>query len=455
MTNQNSFSTKYIFLLLVILAIAITSKIAVFNQVYSLTPDTVIQSDTRRYEEPALQFLKEGTLAIAPSSQQTTTLSTTPIYSLFIVGIYKTFEESDHYAVVIAQILLSALTILIIFLIARQLWEPKVAILAASFMAIEPLQTLYSQTILSETLFTFFMAFSLLAFTYLLSTKNRFRWALILGIMLTLATMTRPISYYLVLCIILGLLIFKQRVAHSWTQLLIISLLILLPFILVTSAWKARNENLTGVYALNDAMSETMLYYKAKGVLMTADSLTEDEAQAEIIKRLPANFKTPKERADTETKLAKEIILGDMGSYLKLSLKGLKAIILGPGLVSQAMFYDYKNRGLKTNSTEKDYKLWYWILIAYGLAFIAITYLFSAYGFFLAFKSSSPQHNVIHILMLGTILYFILISTGHTAADSRMRVPVIPIIILYAAYGISHAFNTLKRSKVSAKRISN
>lgn len=447
---QNSISPKYIVVLFVILTLSVLSKLVLFDQVYSLSPKTVIQSDTPRYEEPALQYLKEGTLAIAPQSEKTTTLSTTPVYSLFIVGIYKVFGEKNHPALMIAQIIVSALTLFLIFLLALQLWGSKTAVIVAGLMAIEPLQTLYAQSILSETLFTFFLAFSLLAFTYLLSTKNKFKWALLLGLMLTLATMTRPISYYLVFCIILGLVIFKQYVTHSWSQLLSICLLILLPFLLTTTFWKVRNENLTGVYALNDAMSETLLYYKAKGVLMVANDLSDEEAQKEIIKRLPSAFKTPKERADAESKLAKEIILGDLGSYLKLSLQGIKAIVLGPGLKSQAMFYDYKNKGIKTTpgSAESSYKPWYIALIAYGLVFIVITYLFAAYGFFLSFKHANLQHLVIHFLMLGSILYFVLISTGHTAADSRMRTPIIPIILLYASYGLFSLLEAIKSRKI-------
>ena len=451
---QNSLSLKYIIALLVILSITVLSKVILFNQVYSISPKTVIQSDTRRYEEPALQLLKEGTLAINPRSEKTTTLSTTPVYSLLIAGIYKVFGEKNYHALITTQIIMSALTILMIFLIARQIWGSKTAIIASGLMAVEPLQTLYSQTILSETLFTLFLASSLLAFTKLLVTKNKLKWALLLGIMLTLATMTRPISYYLVFCIILGLVIFKQYVTQSWSQLFTICLLILLPFLLTTTYWKARNESLTGVYALNDAMSETLLYYKAKGVLMTANDQTEEEAQKEILARLPASFETPKQRADAETKLAKEIILGDLTSYLKLSLSGIKAIVLGPGLKSQAMFYDYKEKGIKTGATSADnkYKPWYLALIAYGLIFLVATYLFSAYGFFISFSGGNLQHRVVHLLMLGSILYFVLISTGHTAADSRMRTPIIPIILLYASYGLFSLFEALKSRKIRKKQ---
>ena len=448
--QTNRLNQKYFLGLIAFLIISSAIKVLIFNQVYDLSPETVIRSDTIRYEAPALELLKTGTLAIAPQSEKTTTLSTTPVYSLYIAGIYKLFGINNHYALIISQILLSTLTIFILFLLAHRLWSRKTAIVVMLLMTIDPLQFLYSQLILSETLFTFFLSSSLLAITSMFFSPQKAKWALIFGIFFTLTTMTRPISYYLLFCIVIGLIIFKKRITRSWSQLFIIILLMLLPFLLTTTAWKLRNENLTGVYVLNDAMSETLLYYKAKGVLITKKSLTDDEAQQEILERLPKNFKTPKERADAETKLAKEIILGDMTSYFKLSLKGLKAIIFGPGLTSQAIFYDDKQRGKTSNN---HYKPWYIILITYGIAFMLITYIFSAYGFLTALRDKSkPPYLVLHLLMLGTIFYFILISTGHTATDSRMRTPIIPIILLYASYGVISLLETVRSRKITKNK---
>ncbi|MEE9339870.1 MAG: glycosyltransferase family 39 protein [Methylococcaceae bacterium] len=447
-TATHFHKSSLIFILL-ILVFSTFSKIFLFDTIYNQSPASIQQNDTARYETPALQLLAQGTLAVVPMAPQTTTLSTTPVYSLFIAGVYKVFGVQNHYALMVIQILLSTLSVFILFLIAYRLWGTRVALIAASFMAIAPLQILYSQLILSETLFTLLFITSLLAFTYLITSPHKFTWAFILGIFITLATMTRPISYYLVFCIILGIIIFKQRFTQSWSQLIIISLLILLPFLLVTHAWKVRNEKLTGVYALNNAMSETMLYWKAKGVIMIGSSLNNDEAQQEIVKRLPTNLRTPLEQATAETKLAKEIILGDLGSYLKLTINGLKGIILGPGLSSQGGYYDLANKGryqatettqpsfIRNIEEKTGYQLWYLSLILYSSLLLLLSYLFSTYGFYRAIKTGSSQATVVHILMLGVIAYIILISTGHIAADSRMRSPITPIFLLYAAYGIS------------------
>ncbi len=433
-----------ILLIIFILLATSLSRILIFNHVFSSTPLSVERGDTSRYEEPALNLLTHGSLAINPTDPHTTALSTTPIYSLLIAASYKIFGLNNRYSMIIIQILLSSLTLLIVFLTTKQIWTKKVAFIAMTLMALEPLQTLYSQIILSETLFTLFLASSLFALSKLVLTQDKMRWALILGITITLATMTRPISYYLVFCFVLGLAVFKPYVAKSWLELGRITLLILIPLLLTTTAWKVRNENLTGVYVLNDAMNETLLYYKAKGVLMVGKSLTQEEAHQEILQRLSSGISTTKEQVEEESKLAKEIILNDPKSYFKLAMTGLKAIIFGPGLTSQAQFYDNKEEG-RTNT---GYKLWYLLLIGYGIAFMLLSYLFSIYGFIRSLNKSTKQEMTLHLLMLGVVTYFILISTGHIATDSRMRVPIIPIILIYASYGVFSLLEALKFRKI-------
>ncbi len=451
MSQEKKPQSIFTLILLVCSILFITNavRILIFDQVFSTTPSSVERGDTSRYEGPALHLLTQGSLAINPKDPHTTALSTTPIYSLFIAASYKTFGLNNRYSVIIIQILLSSLTLLIIFIIAQKIWSQKVAFIAMGLMAIEPLQTLYSQIMLSETLFTLLLASSLLSVTMLLLTQKKMRWALVLGVMITLATMTRPISYYLVFCFVFGLVIFKQYVTKSWLELISITLLILAPLVLTTSAWKARNESLTGVYVLNDAMNETLLYYKAKGVLMVGKSLTPEAAHQEILRQLPSNITTPKEQVEAESKLAKKIILNDLQSYLKLSITGLKAIIFGPGLTSQAQFYDHNEEG-RTNT---GYKLWYLLLIGYGITFMLFSYLLSIYGYIQSIKNSTKKEMTLHLLMLGVVIYFFLLSTGHIATDSRMRVPVIPIILLYASYGIINLLDVIKSRKIRKKQI--
>lgn len=436
-------NNKLLILLFIVLIFSTVSRVLLFNDIYNSNPQSIEINDTVRYESPALNLLHNGSLAIDPYSINTSSLSTTPGYSLFIAGIYTLLGE-DRYPLVIAQILASSLTILIIFFIAEKLWTRPIALIASTLMAVEPLQILYSQIIISETLFTLFITFSVLSIIYLFSSNNKncqYKWALILGFSITCATMIKPISYYLVVVIIMSLALSKKQLGYEWKNLAQVLMLIMLPAIFIYGTWQVRNGMLTGVFEINDAKSETLLFWKAKGVLMLRNSLTADEAQLAILKRLPSKFHSFKEKMKVEKELALKIIKNDLGNYVVLSVNSLKSILLGIGLDSQARYYGAETNAKGRNKLTKKktilsmYKPWFLLLIAYSSAFMLLVYLFATYGFISSFNLCTAN-KMINYLMLAIIVYFVLISSGHISAYSRMRVPIIPIFILYASYGI-------------------
>lgn len=450
-------NNKLLILIFIILVFSTISRVLLFNDIYSSNPQSIELNDTARYEKPALNLLHNGSLAIDPESINTSSLSTTPGYSLFIAGIYSLLGE-DRYFLVLVQILTSSLTILIIFFIAKKLWTTRIALIASILMAVEPLQILYSQIVISETLFTLFITFSVLSIIYLFSSKDKhsqYKWALILGFSIACSTMIKPVSYYLVVVIIIGLALSRNQLGYKWKHLARVLVITMLPAILMYSAWQVRNGMLTGVFEINDAKSETLLFWKAKGVLMLKNSLTEDEAQLAILKLLPSKFHSFKEKMKLEKELAVKIIKNDLGNYFLLSVKSLKNIMLGIGLDSQARYYGAetnakgRNKLVKKKNILNMYKPWFLLVIAYSSAFMLLVYLFATYGFISSFNLCTAN-KIINYLMLAVIVYFILISSGHISAYSRMRVPIIPIFILYASYGIylfsnRHLFKSRKQ----------
>lgn len=465
---------KIIIYLIAILLFSIFSRVLIFNHVYHLNPQSPIFNDTQRYEAPALSLLHTGELAIDPKSISTPTMSTTPGYSLFIAGVYKVFGE-DRYPLIIIQILLSSLTILIVYLISMKIWGSPVALIASALMAISPLQVLYSQVVLSETFFILFLTFALLSATYLImadkhltTNSYRYKWAFFLGLSIASSTMIRPISYYLVICIVLGLFLFKKKLGYEWNQLAKILSLIMLPAIIFYGSWQVRNGELTGVYEINDAKSETMLYWKANGVLMTKYSIEEIEALKMIKEMLPTSFNSFEEKAEIENKLGVKIIIDNFDDYLKLTLNNLKDILIGVGVDTQAKYYgaivkkekvhlvatmnSIRSQNNLITSIEKTtgFKFWYLLFMLCSATFLLTIYFFSALGFVHSFNQS-PQLKVLNLLMLGIVIYFIILSTGHSSAYSRMRVPVMPIFILYAAYGVFLSYSRYFSKKVPLK----
>ncbi|MEM8501181.1 MAG: glycosyltransferase family 39 protein [Pseudomonadota bacterium] len=418
----------------------------VFYHSYAAEPDVILDDDSLRYENPALQLLRTGSLAINPDRIDTPTLSVTPAYSVFIAAIYRVFGQ-DRYVLILIQIAISVLTVCAVYLIAARLWSERTGLLAMTIMALDPLQLLYSQLLLSETLFTFFLTVSLFyACMIVTSVQSRYRAALLFGIFLAAATMTRPISQYLILPIVVGFTIYRRRLGCTYFELTKLLLLFVLPVVLAIGTWQIRNGQLTGVYALNNAGSETMLYWKAKGVLMRANSFSEAEASKEINNLLPSDIQSLRQKATAERSLAQEIILADLPTYLAFSVEGLKGILFGVGVASQANYYDgyldvstgtdqQIDKGFLSNIEQlAGFQNWFIWLIAYSGAFMIMLYLLFCYGYLNSLRGNQ-RSQIFHFMMLGAVLYFIVVSTGHLAAYSRMRVPFLPILALYAANG--------------------
>ena len=116
-----------------------------------------------------------------------TTAHWPPGYSAFLAGVFHVFGATTKTAIV-ANAVVGALTVPLVYLIARRTFEQKTAIAAAAALALFPGQILIADVALSETLY----AFELVAFVALTIFLRRSRKALIvLGIAAGLAALTR------------------------------------------------------------------------------------------------------------------------------------------------------------------------------------------------------------------------------------------------------------------------
>jgi len=84
-----------------------------------------------------------------------------PAYPLMLFFIYSALGPSGRNALV-CQALLSSLTILLIFSAARRVFDQRVALAGAALFAVYPFSVWYAAHLLSETLFTFLLAASVL-----------------------------------------------------------------------------------------------------------------------------------------------------------------------------------------------------------------------------------------------------------------------------------------------------
>lgn len=451
---------KGLYLLLVaILTIITLVKIIVFNSVYQQDASRVHEFDTPRYELPAIELLEKGTLALEPHSVDSRTLNAAPLYPVFIATIYKLFGES-RYAVVIAQILVSGLTIFFVYLIAVKLWSQSTGVIAALIMALEPLHFIYPQVMLSEVLSTAITTLFIVFFTYMmLSKKYVYTFALLVGLVLAAATMTRPVNYFLIFPVVLGLIAFKKSVNLQGISLPRLLILLLLPYALIIGSWHVRNGQLTGAYEFSDNGSTLVLRYKAAAVLAYKEGISSAEAYQQIQQNLPPYY-TFAEKLAVEKQMAYDIVRENKLAYIMLSLKNLPYILIGPGFDQFGEHFGGESHGhykkipgaIATTFADKvglvtGYQLWYVVLMAYVVGFMLLMYIFVFFGL-LTIKNDQPKMRIIHILMLGFVLFFVVISTGNSFAYSRLRMPMMPIFVLYASYAfhlLLLRYNVLER----------
>jgi 4-amino-4-deoxy-L-arabinose transferase-like glycosyltransferase len=148
----------------------------------------------------------------------------TPGYPLLVAAC-----DADVRTIRLVQAILDSSTVLAVFLLARKWLTVELSLLAAAFVALDPLLIFFSGTILSETLFTAMLVWGIV----LLFQGRATAWAG--GAILALAVLVRPSA--ILLPAILGLAANRKIAAAA----LGMTVLILLP-------WAMRNHERLGVW---------------------------------------------------------------------------------------------------------------------------------------------------------------------------------------------------------------
>ena len=105
-----------------------------------------------------------------------------PIYSIIVAIAFLIFGIYDWVAILISAIF-GSLTVIVTYLIAKELFNFRIAILSSFFLAINQLHIIYSRTALTDSTFTFFFSLSILFFLYSIRIKKTWMF-LIYGIVL-------------------------------------------------------------------------------------------------------------------------------------------------------------------------------------------------------------------------------------------------------------------------------
>jgi 4-amino-4-deoxy-L-arabinose transferase-like glycosyltransferase len=336
----------------------------------------------------------------------------TPVYPFVLRAIFDVFGR--HYVAVVAiNAVIGTATVFLAYRLARLLLPEGYALGAAFLVAIDPASIVFSNLMLTETLFAFLLTATLLLLV--LSLEREQAWpAAAAGLILGAAILTRPVAEYLPLVVALVLLSTRRRLAA------VLAAAFVLGAVIPAGAWAIRNHAKTGVTTISTIDGHNMLDYRARGALVES-GWSPTRARAYIAAEL-AKRTRPGENAARISKaqlsLGVHILLRHPAGAFESWGRGEAKLLVGPAKIETA-----------TLLTGREQVRGTWLHALIGLS-AAITIAVLA----LAVAGVASARSLGLWILIGAAAYLIVVSGG-PEAYSRFRVPVMPVLAVLAAAG--------------------
>jgi Dolichyl-phosphate-mannose-protein mannosyltransferase len=345
------------------------------------------------------------------------------------------------------QIVLSCLTVYLVFRIGLLMFgREDIALLCGVLYAIEPLSVVFTGLVMSETL----MACVVTAFLYHLvkySQTASLRSLLYSAVFLGLSAYIRALSWFLPVLVALMVVAWalsrhnKAMIGHA-AVFLCVSLTLM-------GIWQIRNGLETGYWSFS-GIFDRGLYFTLGGSLLAAKqgkSGFEDlrDEQAGRLKNEVSSQSGVAERFRFMRKEGLKIIADNPFAYAEIHVKGMARTVVSLGahvyvrVLGMLPGADARsNRSLCDQdfisavlSSCRDVSATMIALTVLLTLLFAADYLFVAVALF----SKGFLKSVPVLMLIGVALYFLLISGG-PHGYSRYRHVIMPIVCIFAGYGL-------------------
>jgi 4-amino-4-deoxy-L-arabinose transferase-like glycosyltransferase len=227
-----------------VIAVVLVAAALVLRLAYvDATPGYVLRHDAVDYDVHA-RSIAQGDGFSKTLAHGRPTAFRPPGYPYFLGAVYHVFKvdrepvkERVHVAR-IAQAFVGTALVVLVGVLAAQLWGSVAALVALGLAAVYLPFILVGGAVMSEPLFDVFMLASLAAVLAYRRSSHRYRWALLAGVMAGLATLTRAQALILLVPLALGL-----WDGRPWRARAALGppLVLVLVALLTIAPWTARN----------------------------------------------------------------------------------------------------------------------------------------------------------------------------------------------------------------------
>jgi hypothetical protein len=398
-------------------------------------PERAFSPDTETYLTPALYLLSHGTYPAGSALR-------TPVYPVFIALTYLLLGPGPSH-VILVQVILSVWSVADTLVLGRLLLPRGAAIAGALLMASSLESIVASFMLLSETLFTFLLLRSMLAWARYTTSKSKsplFVSAIYMG----LAILCRPIAVYFPL-IFLGLWLMHRHAALGQTLKHMVAYAIVLATIV--GPWVLRNRREIGIPTISTMASYNALYYGAAAVEAqnkhtTAEIVRRsyDEEVRSDLGRLGNNDEQARVRIWNRRAQSVFVrqpfrfiwlyVRGDVGSLLP-DIATL-AEVVGITSGNRGTLDVFQQQGLSAAASHYfGAQMWVvWMTLPFT-ALLLLTYAFASGGVW--FLARSARWSVL-ILLMAPVVYYLLLPGP--ASVPRFRVPIVPYLALLSGIAL-------------------
>jgi hypothetical protein len=417
-------------------------RVSAMLAAYACTGTRIMtQGDTSSYLEPGRSLFLQGVFATAGQPE----IDRTPGYPIF--AMLTGMAVDNVLLTATAQILLSLLSLLLIRRIGDLVYPGRnIGLRAAWLYAVEPLSILYTFRLMPETLFIVLLLFSierLLIFQRAARLSN----VASAGISLAAATFVRPVTWYLGLLLAAGIVFTTRQRSLRWKA----PAVLLLTFVPWLAAWQIRNAVETGYSGFSSIVEKNLYFFQSAEVTAELQHISLEAEQEKLgypnesayLAAHPEQLNwTRFQRLRFMRAQSIQILVQHPALYLKTHFAGVAAVALSPCATEWLqMFHAYPGpqsmprRILNEGVVASIHR----ILLSHpgvtlAMAFLEVLLLILYALAFCGFLSTQ-QNRLSACTLLGIALYFLLISGGAQAVG-RYRLPVMPILCVFAAAGI-------------------
>lgn len=420
------------------------------------------QGDTASYVAPMMGLLHGVYASSVPVSQGLNRwapeLDRTPGFPLFL--LVTGMARGSVLVCLICQVVVSVLSLLLVARIARRVFgSDRAGVVAAWCYALEPLSIVSSARVMPETLFVLLILCLLERLTAYFEGR-RLLAVVCAGFALAAATFVRPVSYYLVWPLALGLILVgpfgiatpgrsgNAERRFSGVRLLAglaAATLLVISTVPWLAAWQLRNYAVSGYSGFSSIVEKNLYFYQTAELRAELAGISLEQEQvllgytdeAAYVERHPEQRDWPLARRlgfmrDESLAVLREHRL----LYLKTHLRGMLVVTFSPGATEflQLVGAYPDTRSMPRRVVNEGLLASGWRLVrthpgvAAGMVIFALPLAFlygaAGVGFF-------RGRREMVLLVAGVGLYFLAISGGAQAV-ARYRVPVMPELCVLA-----------------------